>query len=98
MQIDNIIKIYELRDPRDPECKPRYVGMTSRTLEIRLKDHIRRVNFKYHKAVWINSLLKLGIIPTIHLIEEVNNFDKACEVEKYWIREFRFIGDILWNY
>lgn len=93
-----IVKIYELRDPRDPECKPRYVGITTKSLKKRLSSHIisRNVNSN-HKNNWIKSLLKDGIKPSVHLIEEVIGWKYACEVEKYWIKEFKEQGYKLTN-
>lgn len=85
------VKIYELRDPRDPECKPRYVGITKNKLKYRLNAHIQdslsNKNNTY-KRNWIKSLLNNNIIPTIHLIEEVEGWEYACKVEQYWIKEF----------
>lgn len=91
-----LIKVYELRDPRDLECKPRYIGITSRSLEKRLNQHLLMDTSDY-RGNWITSLKKCNIIPTIHLIEEVVGWKNACEVEKYWIREFREQGYNLTN-
>ena len=95
---DVCVKIYELRDPRDPECKPRYVGITIGTLQKRLISHIAASKEeKNYKANWIKSLLKIGIRPSIHLIEEVYTREKASKAEIYWIKEFREQGYELTN-
>ena len=86
-----LVRVYELRDPRDLECKPRYVGITTKTLKYRLSAHINNSKRdKTHKSFWIKSLLKNNIEPTIHLIEEVIGWNYACSCEKYWIKEFKF--------
>lgn len=86
-----LVKIYELRDPRDESKSPRYVGMTSKSLEKRLFAHLQSyyLEAKTYKNNWIKTLLLENIKPTIHLIEEVEDWKYACEVEKYWIKEFR---------
>lgn len=85
---DNVIVyIYELRDPRDKEYNPKYVGITIMSLDVRLRGHLegRKLKTKTHKNHWINKLSKEGVTPTIHLIEEVMGWTLACEREKYWI-------------
>lgn len=94
-----VVKIYELRDPRDLECKPRYVGITTTSLKRRLGIHLQKHRLKNntHKNNWIKSLLKDGIKPLPVLIEEVVGWKYACEVEKYWIKEFKEQGYKLVN-
>lgn len=91
------VNIYELRDPRDITKSPRYVGITIKDLDKRLLGHLGSLKSKTHKNHWIKSLLKDGICPTIHLIEEVIGWDYACKVEQYWIKEFREQGYNLTN-
>lgn len=95
-----LVRIYELRDPRDTECKPRYVGITTKSLHYRLRMHINTSNSSKnnnYRVNWIRKLLKSNIIPTIHLIEEVFGWGYACECEKYWIKEFKEQGYKLTN-
>lgn len=95
-----LVKIYELRDPRDLECSPRYIGITSKALDKRLSNHLtysKLNSSKNHKNDWIKFLFKQNIKPTIHLIEEVIGWDYACECEKYWIKEFKGQGCNLTN-
>lgn len=89
-----LVKVYELRDPRDETKSPRYVGITVKLLKNRLCAHLnpKKLIPNNHKNTWIKSLLKLGIKPTIHLIEEVEGYDYACKVEQYWIKEFKEQG------
>lgn len=93
-----LVKIYELRDPRDLQCSPKYVGITSKNLEARLKEHIiDSKRGKTYKRNWINSLIEDNIIPTIHFIEEIRGIQEAFEIEKYWIKEFTDQGYKLTN-
>lgn len=97
---DVLVRIYELRDPRSKDVTPRYVGITIKDLEKRLYFHIKdaeRSISSTHKIKWIQSLLRSNVTPTIHLIEEVIGWKYACEVEKYWIKEFREQGYNLTN-
>lgn len=97
---DNVIvKIYELRDPRDPECKPRYVGITVKPLKYRLSLHLHDAvtGKKHHRANWTRKLMREGVLPTIHLIEEVVGWEYACKTEQYWIKEFKEQGYKLTN-
>lgn len=91
------VNIYELRDPRDVTKSPRYIGITIKDIDKRLLGHLSSLKSKTHKNHWIKSLLKEGICPTIHLIEEVIGWDYACKVEQYWIKEFKEQGYILTN-
>ena len=94
-----LVRVYELRDPRDPECNPKYIGITTEPLYLRLRKHIGSLKSRGNtlKKSWIKSLLKEKIRPTIHLIEEVIGWNYACEVEKYWIKEFKEHGYNLKN-
>jgi len=96
---DVLVKVYELRDPRDEECKPRYIGITIKDLNSRLSGHLTNYSLKTktHKNNWIRDLLKEDVKPTIHLIEEVIGWSYACEVEKYYIKEFKDQGYNLTN-
>lgn len=84
-KIDTKIKIYYLKDPES--LKIRYVGMTSKSLEYRLKKHIENAKYTKHNkhlCNWINKLLKNNLKPIIELIEEVN-FDIWQQKEIYYI-------------
>lgn len=91
-----LVRVYELRDPRDIECKPRYVGITTKSLKYRLTAHKNCITYDY-RGRWFKKLTREGVTPTIHLIEEVVGWDYACEVEKYWIKEFKEQGYNLTN-
>lgn len=74
----------------------RYVGKTTRTLEIRLKDHVRAASSKNkirrHVSRWIMTLASL---PTIIAVE-INPPD-LDEAERAWIKECRDAGFDLCN-
>jgi len=90
-------KIYYLSDPRDPN-NIRYIGKTIRELNHRLSIHIAEISLvnKTHKNNWIKFLLNEGIIPTISLIEEIND-SYGSEREIYWIRYYKELGFDLTN-
>lgn len=85
--------IYTLTDPRTDAI--RYVGVTMFTLRQRLLDHIRKARWgeKTHRAAWIRQLLKLGLKPTINLLEETEDRYREC----YWIAKLRAEGCDLVN-
>lgn len=87
-------KIYALLDS---DGKIRYVGKTSKSLEKRLTEHlyVSRRGIKCHRCDWIRSLLKVGFLPTIQLIGEVNG--NGCREEQAWIKWFREEGFNLTN-
>ena len=91
------VSIYELRDSRDVTKSPRYVGITIKDIDKRLLGHLSSLKSKTYKNHWIKSLLKEGICPTIHFIEEVIGWDYACKIEQYWIKEFKDQGYNLTN-
>lgn len=66
----------------------RYIGKTSKTLEHRLKKHIRdaRYGCRGHRNNWIRSLLRRGVVPSILPIE--TGVD-GSEIERKWISELR---------
>lgn len=71
--------IYALIDPRDQQI--RYVGKSDNP-EYRLRVHIKRKVYKV--GSWIKSLEKLGLSPSIEILEEVP-FDEWQFWEKFWI-------------
>ena len=90
-------KIYSLNDPNTNEV--RYIGMTTKELSRRLKEHIsesKNKRQKHHRAHWIKSLLSNNKFPIIDLIEEVE-INKWQESEIYWIAQFKEWGFNLTN-
>lgn len=87
-------RIYTLSDPRTLEV--RYVGMTTKTLEARLKGHLRNLREKNHRARWINSLRDAGLTPVIAEIDAVS-VDRRVEAEQRWIALYRAQGARLVN-
>lgn len=93
MRVDSTVSIYGLDDPITHEI--RYVGMTSKPLDARLKRHLYERG-KRHRCHWIQQLRKKGQIPGIFEIERVNGVNWE-DAEKFWISYFKFIGANLTN-
>lgn len=91
-----MIKIYKLINPIDNVI--RYIGITSKTLQKRLKSHINDKKSNIHKINWINKLKSNDLFPIIELIEEVDDIKIANVRERYWINYYRNIGCNLLNY
>lgn len=74
----------------------RYVGVThGRT---RLNEHVFSVKRKRtHVAMWVKSLLQIGLKPLLEPIEQGQGSDWA-EREKFWIAEYRQQGARLTNH
>jgi hypothetical protein len=85
--------MYILIDPRTEEI--RYVGWTTKSLLERLQRH-KSEKKSSHKANWIASLVQLGLIPRVELIQRVP-IDFWEEAERYWIAFFRSRGCPLTN-
>jgi len=85
----HLYKIYYLHDPLDSTFNPRYVGITRRSLDKRLKEHIeisKRVKQRY-KLIWIRKLLSEGRTPIINILEELVCTEKeALEKENWYIK------------
>jgi hypothetical protein len=84
-------KVYVLKDPTTDEI--RYVGITTRTLEQRLRGHLRdviaRPDLNYHKIAWIKHLQKGGLIPKIEQIDEFDTIEEAKEAEVDYIAKYK---------
>lgn len=87
-------KIYSLKDPITGLI--RYIGKTSRSLEVRLACHLSESNRRQtHRHCWIRSLLALGASPEIELIETVDG--DGCIEEINWIGTMKSFGCDLVN-
>lgn len=85
--------IYVLIDPGIEEI--RYVGWTSKTLEIRLRAHLNSRR-NTHKDAWLRKLEREGLQVRISLVQQVPT-DQGPQAECYWISYFRSIGCNLTN-
>ena len=90
-------KIYKLIDPRDN--KIRYIGQTTKDLNKRFRGHmndslLQKKDFK--KCKWIRKLVRLGLLPIIELIEEVD-ISILDDREEYWIKYYLDLGNNLTN-
>jgi group I intron endonuclease len=92
----NKVIIYSLSDPVSGVVK--YIGQTSKTLNERIKSHLKDANYKKNnkRIAWINSLTKKGKIPVIEIIDEVPEEDWIFW-EMYWIEQFKVWGFNLKN-
>lgn len=83
------MKVYSLKDEKN---RIRYIGVTRRRLlSHRLSEHMRdaRSGKKSPRAVWIRSMLKRGLRPTIHLIED-NQPEAALKfIEQIYIDKYK---------
>ncbi len=84
-------QIYILKDP--VTLKIRYVGVTTRTLPIRLYNHIYYAKFRAstHVHHWIMALIKNKQKPIIELLEKTIE-NKWEERERYWIAYYKKTG------
>jgi NUMOD3 motif len=89
-----VTSIYALLDPRDWSI--RYVGKTRRTLGVRLSAHMTTRSGGWHRDRWVAKLRRLGLRPSISLVQEVPDAD-ADGAERYWISYFRLVGCALTN-
>ena len=88
--MDNkIVKIYGISDNNG---YVRYIGKTSRSLELRLKEHISDKK-RGHKHYWLK---KLGDNVNIFLIDEISN-DESNYWEIFYIQLFKSWGFNLIN-
>jgi hypothetical protein len=87
--------IYSLHDENG---NLRNIGMTTKSLEERLKGHLKEAQKggKNHRCCWIRSMLKRGFAPTIELITEVQEINGA-KAEIAYIAYYRKKGFNLVN-
>lgn len=78
--------IYALHDPRTGQV--RYVGMSEHPIR-RLTEHLKpsRLAAKTHKNSWIKSLLRIGLKPTLSILEIVE-MGTWQDTERRWIAAF----------
>lgn len=95
--IEGAVYIYALVDPRNP-TDYRYVGQTHKSIETRLKWHIRDAcaGFRTHNYNWIRKIIRDGVFPEA-IILEICNEDTWKERESYWISKIRLEGYRLTN-
>ncbi len=89
--------VYGLVDPKD-NGDIRYVGKTTRSLDLRLRKHLetaRRGDDTY-RGRWIRSVLKSGRVPSAVVLEVVDA-ESLNEAERCWIANLRREGQRLTN-
>lgn len=85
--------IYLLRDPRTNE--PRYVGVTSRALDVRMRQHRNNARGGIRLPVldWHRKLIGLGLSPVVEVLEITEDRSR----EAVWIAQFRATTSRLLN-
>jgi len=87
--------IYTLKDPLTNQI--RYIGLTNRSLKIRLDSHYCDVHKNNYKSNWIKSLRKKKLKPVIEELDIAYSLTEACFLERYWISQFKTWGFKLTN-
>lgn len=84
-------KIYVLVEP--VSLKVRYIGVTHKSLKDRLSAHINEArytpHYNWHKARWINSLLKMNCKPIIRQIKVCATREEAEKIESEMILKYK---------
>lgn len=93
ISLSRICYIYGLVDPLSGNV--RYIGQSVNPT-YRLRYHLRIKKPSTHKEFWINSLLRLGLVPEMIILETTTK-KNSCELEIYWIAWYRNNGFILTN-
>lgn len=85
--------VYLLSDPRTNE--PRYVGVTSRTVPIRMQQHRYQAKAGKKRPVcnWIRKLIGLGLEPIVTILEVAEDRIR----EAHWIAVYRASGHRMLN-
>lgn len=89
----NLVFVYALIDPRDNEV--RYVGSTTRPLQIRLMAHMHEGSGRA-KVDWINELREVELMPSIVELERVTARSRL-EAETKWAQHYLALGARLTN-
>lgn len=92
-----MIKIYGLVCPLSGEI--RYIGKTSQTLKRRLNAHVSEAKrFSHsHKHRWIAKCFSFGKLPSILLLEEIEEINNWQLRERKWIKLAQELGFDLVN-
>lgn len=82
---------YVLVDPTTNQ--PRYVGITTQTLKMRLKGHLQdikhRPDLNKHKTAWILKLQEVNLQPIIKLVIECNSLEELKKWEQDYIKQYK---------
>lgn len=99
---EEMLSLYALIDPREEVSwrnQIRYVGITKKSLQRRLSEHLQesKNNRKRHVYKWIRKLSKVGLIPkTIELARVSDNWWQIAECTA--IKHFKDLGYRLCNH
>jgi hypothetical protein len=87
--------LYTLKDPFTNQI--RYIGLTNRSLKVRLGNHYSDVHKNNYKSNWIKSLKKRKAKPIIEELDIAYSLEEAHFFERYWISQFKTWGFKLTN-
>lgn len=91
-----IWQIYKLMCP--VTIMARYIGITTQTLEQRLKYHLAGNDYNPGKAQWIAGLQLQGLLPAIISIDRIKGTRAQAErIERDWVYEYIKAGHDLLN-
>ncbi len=102
--IDRLFRFYKLSDPLDGDI--RYIGVTARSLDERIREHIRDTKgsrgqsllYRRNIFTWIDELLLDDRTPSIIQLEELRTIEnRALYREKQWIYHHARLGYQLLN-
>lgn len=94
-----IAHVYALYDPRKPEVV-RYVGRTSKPLQVRLREHINDAKAdrsRSYRISWVKSLLAQGVQPALLVLEETT-LEEVVTCEAKWIARMHAAKQPLCNH
>jgi hypothetical protein len=89
--------IYALQHPVSMEI--RYIGVTSKDIEFRLKEHIQEAKrgANSYRCKWIRSILNEGLIPKVICIDNIEDSNNRNYWEMFYIATYRYLGYRLTN-
>lgn len=67
----------------------RYIGCTTKSLDVRLKNHLKGHKKKTYKQKWIKKLQSSGLEPKIKIIETCEDKEHMVRQEVWWINYFK---------
>lgn len=69
--------------------KVKYIGITSKSLKQRIKDHFYEANIRNSKFLIHKAIRKYGTFIKFEEIETVNSKEEAIFLEKYYIKHYQ---------
>lgn len=98
IKFSNAYQVYGLK--MDDDEKIRYIGITSKNIQVRINEHLKdlsRTNVKTHKKNWIVSCMNLGKQIGYIILEDNLTQEEAFKKEIEYIKLFKSFGANLVN-